>query len=102
VTFVSPQLIVYGSWTFPYGVERIHADCLWDNNHDKAVDSGSNAGQSVRIAVIDSGIDAYVDENGHGTHVMGTIAAVGNDGRRRWRGPENTNILTKIRYRSGR
>jgi len=29
----------------PWGVERIRAYCLWDNNMDMTVDEGANAGQ---------------------------------------------------------
>ena len=45
----------------PWGVERIRAYCLWDNNMDMTVDEGANAGQNVTIAVIDSGIDYYIN-----------------------------------------
>jgi len=47
------QIIVYGSETLPWGVARIHAQCVWDNNMDMTVDEGANAGQAVSIAVID-------------------------------------------------
>jgi subtilisin family serine protease len=116
VASASSQIYAYGSWTLPWGVERIHANSLWDNNNDTIVDSGANAGQNVTIAVIDFGIDYLILENGtiyyhpdlngnvlggmgfryyggtvqliadynddwgHGTHVAGTIAAVGIDG----------------------
>ena len=74
--------------TLPTGVDRINAEAL------------SNTGGGVQIAVIDTGIDinhpdlkanvlggrncttrsasAYIDQNGHGTHVAGTIGAVHN------------------------
>jgi hypothetical protein len=47
VASASPQLYAYGSWTLPYGFVRIRANSLWDNNNDKAVDAGANAGQTV-------------------------------------------------------
>jgi subtilisin len=47
---------VYGSEARPWGVERIRAYCLWDNNNDTTVDEGANAGNGAVIAVIDSGI----------------------------------------------
>lgn len=56
---------VYGSETLPWGVERIRAYLVWDNNMDMAVDQGANAGQYVSIAVIDSGIDYWTDDQGN-------------------------------------
>ena len=82
-----------GYWEseIPQGVSMIHAPEAWEDN----------AGEDVVIAVIDSGVDvshpdlkdaiidgfnfttddsaAYQDENGHGTHVAGTIAAQQNN-----------------------
>ncbi|MGL4913165.1 MAG: S8 family peptidase [Romboutsia sp.] len=79
----------------PYGVEMIKAKSLWGEG---------TQGEGVKIAVIDSGCDInheslksniigvrnFTDEDGknqnivtdrvgHGTHVVGTIAANGND-----------------------
>lgn len=82
-----------GYWDseIPEGVSMIHAPEAGEDN----------AGEDVVIAVIDSGVDvshpdlkeaiidgynfttdesaAYQDENGHGTHVAGTIAAQQNN-----------------------
>ena len=73
----------------PWGVARVHAPEIW--NRDQ--------GQGVHVAVVDSGIDCShpdlqcdqgsginildtasppMDDNGHGTHVSGTIAARAN------------------------
>ena len=78
----------------PWGVDRIDADLAW----------AATRGAGVKVVVIDSGIDkdhpdlqanikggvnyvrqkgrvdpnAWDDDNGHGTHVAGTIAAVDN------------------------
>lgn len=81
--------------TLPWGISRIHADDAW----------ATSTGATVKVAVIDTGIQAdhpdlkdnikggtrfYVqgstvyqdsrwgDDNGHGTHVAGTIAARDN------------------------
>ncbi len=77
----------------PYGIKMVQADLLSDAN-------ASNR----RVCIIDSGIDRahedltgqaanmtgvnnsgtgnwYQDQNGHGTHVAGTIAALNNSGK---------------------
>ncbi|MFW3146368.1 MAG: S8 family peptidase [Thermoplasmatota archaeon] len=77
----------------PWGVNKIDADLVW----------GSYDGTGINIAVLDTGIDKdhpdldvmggrnfvptgrkvdvnkWDDDNGHGTHVAGTIAALHND-----------------------
>ena len=84
----------------PWGVERIRADQVWDTDwtQDFIANPGANSGQGVRVAVIDTGIASHPDlagrvvdgvsyvvgkqywedDNGHGTHVAGTIAAIDN------------------------
>lgn len=76
-----------------WGVQRVRAPAAWQNTE----------GAGVRVAVIDTGVDtshpdligqvdggysaiaksedpaAYQDDNGHGTHVAGTIAAKKDD-----------------------
>lgn len=85
--------------SLPWGVDRIGADLVWDQNHDLQVDTGANAGAGVKVAVLDTGIDldhpdlranvkggvntinprkSADDDNGHGTHVAGIVAAVDN------------------------
>jgi len=73
--------------TLPWGVDRIDAEVV----------HASNKGAGVDVAIIDTGIDGehedlivaggksfvdytgdYSDDNGHGTHVAGTIAALDN------------------------
>ncbi len=75
--------------SLPWGVDKINAELVWD----------TTAGAGVKVAVVDTGIDlahpdlaANIkggynaiyptkpanDDNGHGTHVAGTIAALNN------------------------
>mgnify|MGYP001077490778 CR=1 FL=1 len=75
------------SQTLPWGVDRVEADLSWP----------VTTGGGIKVAVVDTGIDvahpdlsqnlkggynainpakSYTDDNGHGTHVAGTIAAV--------------------------
>lgn len=76
--------------TLPWGVDRVEGDIAW----------ATSTGDAVKVAVIDTGIDlahpdlvarvdggfnainparSYTDDNGHGTHVAGTIAAAANE-----------------------
>jgi len=90
ITAIEPDLDVYAldEYDSVWGVVKIGAPALH---------SGGNTGAGIKVCVIDSGIDTnhpdlaanykggydYVnndsdpaDDNGHGTHVAGTIAAV--------------------------
>lgn len=73
----------------PWGVDRINADAVW----------ATTSADAVKVAVLDTGVDylhpdlaanvvagtstvnytpSFVDDNGHGTHVSGIIAAPKN------------------------
>ena len=81
-----------------WGVDRIGADLVWD----------TNTGVGSKVAVLDTGIDvdhpdlniadgynvidpsiSWDDDNGHGTHVAGIIAALKDTG-------ENTGSVTGV------
>ena len=74
----------------PWGIERVKAPAAWNTSR----------GQGVKVAVIDTGIDRthpdlagnikggwnaitkagdFNDDNGHGSHVSGTIAGIDDD-----------------------
>ena len=84
-----------GTETTPYGVAMVNAPQVWPVTKGKSVGSGT----PIHVAIIDTGISysdtelsaAYkggfnelnlttdpLDDNGHGTHVAGTIAAAMN------------------------
>lgn len=79
---------ISGSHTIPWGIDQVGAPEVWNKS----------VGQNIRIGVIDTGIDYNhpdlrnsisrginllnrsmlpYDDNGHGTHIAGTIAAAG-------------------------
>ncbi len=76
----------------PYGIKQVQADLLPDTNVGNRkvciIDSGIDrahedlVGNSANMTgVYDSGTgNWYTDQNSHGTHVAGTIAAVNNSG----------------------
>lgn len=74
----------------PWGIQRIYADLIWE----------VTTGSMVKVAILDTGIDldhpdlrrnikgeintlrphkSADDDNGHGTHLAGTVAAIDND-----------------------
>jgi subtilisin len=74
----------------PWGIQRIYADLVWE----------VTTGSMVKVAILDTGIDlnhpdlwrnikggintlrprkSANDDNGHGTHLAGTVAAIDND-----------------------
>ena len=93
---------VMSGQTTPYGVDLVKARDLWDSNKDGVIDPGATTGAGIVVGVIDSGVYRahgdlpgaklsgypdfgasdertwYRDFSSHGTHVVGTIAAVNN------------------------
>ena len=84
-----PQIV---DTIIPWGIRRIQAPKVWDQV----------SGEGIKVAVIDTGVDLSHpmlapnlrkginilhpnrppnDDNGHGTHVAGTIAATGGKGK---------------------
>lgn len=94
-----PTPVIPAQEILTWGVDRIDADLVWDRDYNLVVDPGANAGNGVKVAVLDTGIalghpdlmgnikggintinraKSADDDNGHGTHVAGIIAAVDN------------------------
>lgn len=77
-----------------WGVNRVRAPAAWDTTEGKGVrvaviDTGIDYGHSDLLGKVDGGYSAitktetpedYMDDNGHGTHVAGTIGAI-KDGK---------------------
>jgi len=106
VTYVEMDVEVHTlEDTLPWGVDRIDAELVWSGAEDGCdVTPGRNAGAGAIVAIIDTGLDkdhpdlaaniaggrnfvggfrvdpdAWDDDNGHGTHCGGIVAAVDNE-----------------------
>ena len=83
----------------PWGIDRVDAEVVWGGVQGAtSLTAESVTGEGVKVAIIDSGIDAAhidlagnyaggvncitggsaADDNGHGTHCAGTVAAMDN------------------------
>ncbi len=99
--------------TLPWGINRIDAELVWP--------SGNNA-DPVRVAIVDTGISAthpdlaanikggynainttksWNDDNGHGSHVAGIVAALNNSIGVIGVGPAVDLLAVKVLSRSG-
>lgn len=96
----------------PWGIDRINADVAW----------ASTRGATIKVAILDTGIDldhldlevnikgnvntinprkSGNDDNGHGTHVAGTVAAIDNTIGVIGAGPEISLYAVKVLDRTG-
>ena len=93
---VEASLMAAGSQTVPYGIDMVQARDVWDADRDGQIDPDAPTGSNRTLCVIDSGLytnhedlsgvnvtGGYPsgwnqDGLGHGTHVVGTIAAMNN------------------------
>ncbi|MFZ2071774.1 MAG: S8 family serine peptidase [Halobacteriota archaeon] len=100
IAYIEPDYEVQTTETLPWGIDRINAEMVWNGTEGKTdVSLTGNAGAGINIAIIDTGInyshpdlkDNYKggydfvnndtdpgDDNGHGTHCAGIIAAEAN------------------------
>lgn len=90
-----PQYELAGE-EYPFGLDLVQALDVWDFNRDGVLDPGAPTGSGIKVCIIDTGVfDGHKDlsattidgfsqiegeawnetNNGHGTHVAGTVAA---------------------------
>lgn len=85
----------------PWGIDKIEAERVWGGKEDAIqICEGCITGKTIKVAILDTGIDfyhpdlkanikggintislkrSYYDDNGHGTHVAGIVAAIENE-----------------------
>jgi minor extracellular protease Epr len=116
VAYVEQDGVAYAlAQSVPWGVTKISAPTVW---------AGGDKGAGIKVAVLDTGIDtthsdlkviggaafvsgsisgatSYVDDNGHGTHCAGIIAALDNNIGVVGVAPEASLYAVKVLDRSG-
>lgn len=94
-----PRFLFAAGEQIPYGIDLVQASAVWDPDSN-GIDAGAPTGAGIKVGVIDSGVftghedlagvslSGYAgnlpwnqDGSGHGTHVVGTIAAAGYNGK---------------------
>ncbi|MBI3547682.1 MAG: S8 family peptidase [Elusimicrobia bacterium] len=109
-----PQYSVQPGPEVPWGVQRVSAPRAWN----------VTKGRGVKVCVVDTGVDrthpnlagnvlasfnatdpehpdAAADENGHGTHIAGIIAAAGKNGGLVGVAPEASILAAKVLDKNG-
>ncbi|NOJ69108.1 S8 family peptidase [Paenibacillus alvei] len=93
----------------PWGIKRIQVPPVWKKSQ----------GKSIKVAIVDTGISThpdlqiaggvntihkgspYKDDNGHGTHVAGIVAALGKNGMQYGVAPEVKLYAVKVLDKNG-
>ncbi len=86
---VNANRITAASQTLPWGIDRIDAELVWPNTADPIkvgiIDTGiASAHPDLAANIIKGGVNtinsrkSWNDDNGHGSHVAGIVAALNN------------------------
>jgi len=101
IEYIRPAVLVHATEDIlDWGVDKVDAEVVWGGIEDsKDVIPGAVAGNGVKVAIIDTGIDMnhedlqgniaggwnainesgdFDDDNSHGTHCSGIVAAIDN------------------------
>lgn len=114
VAYIEPDATVTATAdSVPWGISKVKADLVWPSG---------NTGSGVKVAIIDTGIDRNhpdlapnykggydfvnkdsdpMDDNGHGTHVSGTVAAAADGANVKGVGPNISLYALKVLNKNG-